>query len=171
MTAGITGFFHPVITVPDLDEALAFYRDLLGLVVTYTWEHDPGTLARLTGYDDPSARAATLACPDGTEIELVEFRRPRGLDHVEKQWHDAGLSFVTFTCFDLVGLVKRLKEAGVRFVGDIVAHVLEDGAVVKVVYCYAPEGTTITLAELPAGRERLAAPALDRGSAEREVPA
>jgi catechol 2,3-dioxygenase-like lactoylglutathione lyase family enzyme len=157
MAGAISGVFHPVIVVPDLDAALSFYRDLLGLRVTYAWEHDPATLARLTGYRDAAGRAATLAAPDGTEIELAEFRRPRGRPSVEKRWEDAGLSFVALTCSDLDDLVARLVSAGVPFVSEVVEQLLDDGAIVKVVYCFAPEGTTITLVELPKNRQRLAA--------------
>ncbi len=158
MAGTITGVFHAVIAVPDLDAALLFYRDLLGLTVTLRWDHDVATLSRLTGYADPVASAATLAAPDGTEIELAEFRRPKGRPRVEKRWEDAGLSFITLTCDDLEVVVARLRSAGTPFVGEIVDYVLEDGAVVRVVYCFAPEGTTITLIELPHGRERLATP-------------
>ncbi len=42
--------------------------------------------------------------------------------------------------------------------GDIVDYVMDDGLLVKVVYCFAPEGTTITLIQMPQGRERLASP-------------
>jgi catechol 2,3-dioxygenase-like lactoylglutathione lyase family enzyme len=158
MAGTITGVFHAVIAVPDLDVALLFYRDLLGLTVTLRWDHDAATLSKLTGYADPVASAATLAAPDGTEIELAEFRRPQGRPRVEKRWEDAGLSFITLTCDNLGEVVARLRAAGTRFVGDIVDYVLEDGAVVRVVYCFAPEGTTITLIELPHGRARLAVP-------------
>ena len=158
MGGRVTGIFHAVIAVPDLDEALRFYRDLLGLEVTLRWDHDPATLSRLTGYAEPVASAATLAAPDGSEIELAEFRRPEGRPTVEKRWEDAGLSFITLTCDDLEATVARLRHAGTRFVGDIVDYALQDGAIVRVVYCFAPEGTTITLIELPRDRERLAAP-------------
>lgn len=154
----VEGFFHAVVTVADMETSLAFYRDLLGMRVSYAWEHDPGTLRALTGYPDPQAAAAVLECPDGTEIELVEFRRPLGLERVEKRWHDAGLSFAAFKVTGIEGLVDRLLRAGVRFNGDVVHQRLDDGAVVKVVYCFAPEGTSITLVELPPARQTLAPP-------------
>jgi catechol 2,3-dioxygenase-like lactoylglutathione lyase family enzyme len=143
----VVGFQHAVVTVPDMAESLHFYRDLLGLQVTYTWDHDPETLSRLTGYHQPHARAAILECSDGTELELVEFQRPRGSDKAEKRWHDAGISFIAFKVNGIEALVERLKAAGVPFNGDVVHHTLEDGNVVKVVYCFAPEGTTVTFTE------------------------
>jgi lactoylglutathione lyase len=153
----VEGFFHATVTVADMEASLRFYRDLLGLEVTHAWEHDRDTLRSLTGYEDPDGHAAILGCPDGTEIELVELRRPRGLERVAKRWHDAGLSFAAFRVSDIGALMERLRAAGVPFNSDVVHHRLEDGSIVKVVYCFAPEGTTITLVELPPGRRTLGA--------------
>jgi lactoylglutathione lyase len=153
----VEGFFHATVTVADMEASLRFYRDLLGLEVSHAWEHDRDTLRSLTGYEDPAGKAAILGCPEGTEIELVEFHRPRGLDHVEKRWEDAGLSFAAFRVSDIGAVVDRLRAAGIRFNGDVIDHRQEDGSIVKVVYCFAPEGTTITLVELPPGRRTLGA--------------
>src|ERR1035441_8994158 len=98
--AGVVGFFHAVVVVPDIETSLAFYRDLLEGQVTYAWEHDPATLASLTGFDKPSARAAVVTYPDGSEIELCEFRRPLGAERVTREWCDAGINFVTFRVLD-----------------------------------------------------------------------
>lgn len=155
---GVTGFLHAVVTVPDLDASLAFYRDLLGGRVSYAWEHDPMTLGRLTRYEAPSARAAVVSYPDGSEIELCEFRRPRGLPTVTREWYDAGVNFVTFRVTDIHETVDKLKSAGTRLHTDIVTHVLNDGEMAQVVYCFAPEGTAITLVQLPGGRRTLAGP-------------
>jgi catechol 2,3-dioxygenase-like lactoylglutathione lyase family enzyme len=152
----IIGFQHAVVTVPDMTKSLDFYRDLLGLRLTYAWDHNPDTLSKLTGYQQPRARAAILECPDGTELELVEFQRPRGSSKASKAWHDAGISFISFKVTSIEALVDRLKAAGIPFNGDVVQHALEDGTIVKVVYCFAPEGTTVTFTELPVGRRKLA---------------
>ncbi len=154
--ARVLGFFHAVVEVPDMDKSLAFYRDLLEGQVSYAWEHDPSTLASLTGFENPSAKAAVVTYPDGSEIELCEFRRPRGAEQVTREWYDAGINFVAFKVSNIDKVVDRLTQAGVRFHGDVVSHVLNDGAITKVVYCFAPEGTAVTLVELPSGRKSLA---------------
>jgi catechol 2,3-dioxygenase-like lactoylglutathione lyase family enzyme len=143
-----------VIVVSDMEAALRFYRDLLGLRVTSDDVHDPALMRRLTGYDNADVRAIILECPDRTEIELAEFRRPRGHSKVSRQFEDAGLYSVTFTVSDLEDVVGRLREAGYHFTSaSVVQHVLRDGAVVGVVYCIGPDGVLITLAELPKGRQ------------------
>lgn len=150
----VDGVLHPVIVVSDMEAALRFYRDLLGLRVTSDDVHDPALMRRLTGYDNADVRAIILECPDRTEIELAEFRRPRGHSKVSRQFEDAGLYSVTFTVSDLEDVVGRLRQAGFHFTSaSVVQHVLRDGAAVGVVYCIGPDGVLITLAEFPKGRK------------------
>ena len=151
----VTGVFHPVIVVSDMQNALGFYRDLLGLRITFDQIHDPEMAQQLTGYVRPDVRAVVLEAPDGTEIELAEFRRPRGRTRASYEWADAGINSVTFRVADLAGLVANLSEAGIRFMSEIVTQELDDGAKVKVVYCYGPDDVVITLGEMPVGRRTL----------------
>jgi catechol 2,3-dioxygenase-like lactoylglutathione lyase family enzyme len=149
----VESVLHPVIVVSDMETALRFYRDLLGLRVISDDVHDPALMRRLTGYDNADVRAIILECPDRTEVELAEFRRPRGQSKVSRQFEDAGLYSVTFTVRDLEHVIGQLTEAGYHFTSpSVVQHVLRDGAVVGVVYCIGPDGVLITLAELPKGR-------------------
>jgi NAD(P)-dependent dehydrogenase (short-subunit alcohol dehydrogenase family)/catechol 2,3-dioxygenase-like lactoylglutathione lyase family enzyme len=151
----IEGVFHATVIVSDLDRSLGFYRDLLGFRVSYAWEHDPTILSALTGYPRAAGRAAILECADGTELEVAELREPRGRAAVEHRWEDAGINFLAFRVQGIDALVKRLAAAGTRINGPIVAQTLDDGSVVRVVYCFDPDGVTLTLVELPAGHRTL----------------
>jgi catechol 2,3-dioxygenase-like lactoylglutathione lyase family enzyme len=136
---------HPVITVSNMDVALRFYRDLLGLEVVLDYVHDPKLLEPLVGVSDPDVRAAILKCPDGTEIELAEFRRPPGKPFVEKCFEDAGITFVTLVVDDIEALVSRLQGEGFQTNGPIVEY--PSPTRVRVVYCFGPDGTPLTLVQ------------------------
>lgn len=136
---------HPVITVSDMDEALGFYRDLLGLEMVVEHVHDPRLLEPMLGREDGDVRAVILRCTDGTELELAEFRRPRGRRAVEKLFQDAGITFVTLVVDDLDGMVARLKAHGHETTGPISVHPFPSP--VRVAYLYGPDGTGLTLAE------------------------
>jgi catechol 2,3-dioxygenase-like lactoylglutathione lyase family enzyme len=151
----VLGLFHPVVTVSNMEEAVRFYCGILGLRVTFDEVHVPAVIEQLTGYRDPDVRAVVCEAPDGTEIELAEFRRPRGSDHVSREWCDAGISMITFRVSDLGRMAKVLREAGVAFTSDPVVQVLPDGETVRAAYCYGPDGITICLAEMPVGRRSL----------------
>lgn len=147
VTSRAEGVVHAVITVHDMEEALAFYRDLLGMTVRVDIEHDPGPLGRMGGWDAPDVRAVILDLPDGTELELAEFRRPKGRSRVEHTWPDAGINSVTLNVSGLDDLMDRISAAGHTFLGEVVTYAMEEGGAVRVVYCQGPDGVILTLAE------------------------
>jgi catechol 2,3-dioxygenase-like lactoylglutathione lyase family enzyme len=145
---------HAVITVSDMEDALAFYRDLLGLEVAIDHVHDPALLEPLLGITDADVRAVILECPDGSDVELVEFRHPRGNPKVTKRFEDAGVSFVTIVVDDIDAVVARLGDRGFAMTGPVVRHPFPSP--VRVAYCLGPDGTAITLAEFLSESEHAA---------------
>ena len=73
MRGTVEALFHPVIAASDLPTTVAFFRDLLGLRVTFDDDHDPAAIAPLFGLPDPRVHAVVVSCPDGSEIELVQL--------------------------------------------------------------------------------------------------
>ena len=155
MGGAVLGVFHPTITVSDMDQALAFYRDVLGLHPTFDDLHEPQALSRLLGYDDPDVRAVIVEAPDGSEIELAEFRRPKGRPKVARDWADAGLSLLSLRVTGIEELMARITRAGFSFTSELVHQTLPDGAVAKVAVCLGPDGVSVTLSELPSDRTSL----------------
>lgn len=155
MTGSVLGIFHPTITVSNMDHALAFYRDVLGLRPTFDGLHEPEAIRTLLHYPAPEVRAVIVEAPDGSEIELAEFRRPSGRQRVEREWADAGLSLLSLRVSGIEALMARIAEAGFTFTSDLVHQTLPDGAVVKVAVCNGPDGVSVTLSELPSDRTSL----------------
>lgn len=154
MAGSVEALFHPVIAVSDMAEAVRFYRDLLGLTVTFDDDHDPAAISALFGLTDPAVHAVVVSCPDGSEIELVRFK-----DHgpaVKRSPGDPGLMAVNLRVTDVEAIVARLREGGYEPSSPIVPQTLPDGGVIKVVVCRAPDGVSILLVELPLGRASLA---------------
>jgi catechol 2,3-dioxygenase-like lactoylglutathione lyase family enzyme len=156
MSAGVLGLFHPVVTVSNMDSALEFYTGILGLRVTFDEVHAPAVIEQLMGYPDADVRAVVCEGPDGSEIELAEFRRPRGSDRVTRDWCDAGVSMLTFRVADLSSVADDLRAAGYAFTSQPVVQSLPGGEVLRAAYCIGPDGITICLSELPTGRRSLA---------------
>ena len=74
----ITSIDHTGLTVSDLDAALSFYRDALGLELMMQQEKEGGYLAAITGYPCAHVRMAHLATPDGGRLELYQYVEPQG---------------------------------------------------------------------------------------------
>lgn len=156
MIIGVESLFHPVIAVSAMDTAVAYYRDLLGLTVTFDDYHDPAAISALFGITEPVVHAVVVSCPDGSEIELVEFEKPRGTLATRRPG-DPGLMAVNLMVRGIEALVERLTSAGYPPRSGVVDQTLPDGGHIKVVVCRAPDDVAILLVELPPGRASLAA--------------
>jgi catechol 2,3-dioxygenase-like lactoylglutathione lyase family enzyme len=154
----VQGIFHPVVSVADMTESVRYYRDALGLTVTFDDYHDPQAISELFGLVDPRVHSVIVGCPDGSEIELVEYEQPRGRPRLERQPQDAGLLAINLRVEAIDELRNRIQAAGFGFGSPIVLQTLPDGGTIKVLVCKAPDGVTVILVELPVGRGSLAAP-------------
>jgi catechol 2,3-dioxygenase-like lactoylglutathione lyase family enzyme len=116
---GITGAHHTSYTVRDLDEALHFYRDLLGFEVVLIRPEITHTYWRsVVGFPDAVARDAVLQIP-GTEhqLELIEYKHPKGTPQ-DTTPNNPGSSHVAYLVDDLPALYQRLKESGATFISE-----------------------------------------------------
>ena len=126
---------HIGIAVSNIDEALAFYRDALGL--------------EIEGVEDvPSERVRTHfimpAAAGGTALELLEAMDAESpiAKHIAKR--GPGLHHITLRVNDIHRALERLKARGVRVVGDAPrpgAH----GALVAFVHPSSAHGVLVEL--------------------------
>jgi catechol 2,3-dioxygenase-like lactoylglutathione lyase family enzyme len=137
---------HPCITVPDLDEALVFFHDLLGFEVADRGAHAPKEIGPLLDLEDPDVPVAIVTCPDGTEIEVLEFRRPRGEKVVAARFQDVGISVVTVIVDEVDAMAELLAAHGYPAKGAIVPFA-NDGRDLRAVHVLGPGGIPLTLGE------------------------
>jgi methylmalonyl-CoA/ethylmalonyl-CoA epimerase len=115
------------LTVPDFDEALAFYRDALGLEQIADWSSDDGRVVVLGG------GKATLELLDEAQAETV--------DRVEAGRRVSGTVRLALEVIDSEATARRLVAAGA---GEVAPPVLtpwgDRNARVQ-----APDGMQLTL--------------------------
>ncbi len=116
-----------VLTVPDFDAALHFYRDALGLDVEAVWPSEGGHVTLL------SAGRATL--------ELVDEGQAAAIDRLEVGRRIAGPVRVAFQVEDSVATADALVEAGATRIAGPVVTPWND----RNVRLQAPNGTQLTL--------------------------
>jgi methylmalonyl-CoA/ethylmalonyl-CoA epimerase len=87
-----------VLTVPDFDEALAFYRDALGFEQVADWSGENGRVILL------EAGRATL--------ELFDERQAEAVDRIEAGRRVSGPVRLAVEVDDLDGAARRLVAAG-----------------------------------------------------------
>jgi len=87
-----------VLTVPDFDQAVAFYRDALGLEQLADWSGEDGRVILL------DAGRAT--------IELSDERQAESVDRIEAGRRVSGPVRLAFEVDELDGTAQRLLAAG-----------------------------------------------------------
>jgi lactoylglutathione lyase len=116
-----------VLTVPDFDAALRFYRDALGLEIEAVWSSEGGHVTLL------SAGRATL--------ELVDEAHAAEIDRLEVGRRVAGPVRVAFQVPDSGALAEELQAAGATRIAGPVTTPWND----RNVRLEAPDGTQLTL--------------------------
>jgi catechol 2,3-dioxygenase-like lactoylglutathione lyase family enzyme len=141
---------HAGITVASLQQALHFYRDLLGLRVTDEGEDSGPELDAITGMSGVRIRYAELDLGAGQLLEVIEFGAPEGR-RLDQAPRDPGAAHLALRVDDVDALYERLLAAGVTVPGrptTITAPGAWNGA--RCVYVEDPDGRTVELVQRPA---------------------
>jgi nitroreductase/predicted enzyme related to lactoylglutathione lyase len=143
----ITGLAHTAICVPDVEAAVAWYRDVLGLrVLSPPYRMDGDAIERDMGELVPSPvvlKAAILGI-DGSDrvLEVIEYPNAPGLAR-ERDLIDPGITHIGLTCDDIDATRTRLETAGVTFLTTGIADV----AGVRTTWFVDPWGVVFILVE------------------------
>lgn len=144
---------HVNLVVHDLDAMAAFYSDLLGMRVTKRVTIHGDWIDGVVGLKGVEADVIYLDPPAGPRVELIRYRQPAGQRPASLGTSNTiGLRHLAFRVRGIEQLVHRLKQAGVRFLGDVqrvpTDQVTYGGGVQKyLVYFHDPEGNLLELCE------------------------
>jgi len=137
---------HVGVVVTDLEKSVAFYTDVIGMTKTGEFDVD-ADFARASGLTNGLAfHVEVLGLkkePGAAQFKLMSFEKdaktPKSA-HIE----DAlGMQYVTLMVADLTPFVKRIKAAGVPFLGETPIPLGDEGD--HFVLVQDPDGTFIEL--------------------------
>ena len=125
----ITGLAHTALHVTDIDAAVAWYRDVLGLIVLsppYRMEGD--AITRDMGELVPApvvVKAAIVGVGDGTDrvIEVIEYPAVAAGAPAPADVTRLGYTHVGLVCDDVAATRAALETKGVRFLVEGIADV------------------------------------------------
>jgi catechol 2,3-dioxygenase-like lactoylglutathione lyase family enzyme len=142
---------HVGITVSDVDRALAFYRDVLGLRVIADGIVNEPEVAELLGLDSVQLRIADLDSGDGRIVELIQYLEPRGR-HVKFESSDAATTHIAFSVDNLAAVRERLMSARATIVSRQPITINEPGGAFDGAICFYlrdPDGVILELVQRP----------------------
>lgn len=151
------GVFHFSFTVSDLDEAIVFYRDVLGFTFVHRQVQDNDYTRRLVGYPGARIEVAQFAVPGERrglsthDLELVKYHVPEG-HRAMPEICNPGEGHLAVAVDDADAWYERLTVAGIRFFSppnEITAGVNTGG---KACYFHGPDVIVHELLQPPAAR-------------------
>jgi catechol 2,3-dioxygenase-like lactoylglutathione lyase family enzyme len=136
---------HTGIVVTDLNKALYFYQDLLGLRVVKDMKESGDYIDNISALKNVQVRTVKMAADDGNLIELLFYSSCPGNPETNRTINQIGCSHVAFTVDNLDDEYRRLTQAGVPF--NAPPQFSPDGFA-KVTFCRDPDGSYIELVEV-----------------------
>lgn len=154
---GMRGMEHIGFTVPDIDEACAFFEDILGAETLFTAATD----FRVDDNDwmkehlNVHPRAVItefryLRCGNGSNLEVFQYESPDQQREFPKN-SDHGGHHLAFYVDDMDAAVAFLKEKGVKVLGEPTSYT--EGPNIGLTWCYfmAPWGQQLEIVSAPNG--------------------
>jgi catechol 2,3-dioxygenase-like lactoylglutathione lyase family enzyme len=150
---GLVSVAHTGFTVADIERSIAFYRDLLGMVLVARQEGQRPYLATITGFGDVYLKVALLkVTPDAEHVlELLEYTS-HPAPPTPRQTNRPGNGHLCFRVAGIQALSRRLVAAGVTVISPPTE--ITSGVNTGAVGCYLrdPDGFTVELLQPPLPR-------------------
>ena len=125
----ITGLAHTALRVADVDAAVAWYRDVVGLVVlSPPYRMEGAAITRDMGELVPApvvVKAAIIGVDDGSDrvIEVIEYPSAAAGAPAPPDVTRLGYTHIALLCDDVAATRAALEAKGVNFIVEGVADV------------------------------------------------
>lgn len=154
---GLRGAEHIGITVPDVEEAVKFFCDVLGCEEFYAlgeFGATEGDFMTVNLNVHPRARITNmrmLRCGHGTNIELFQYESPDKKTEMPRNSDDGG-HHIAFYVDDMDAALEHLKSHGVKLCGE--KKQLQNNPEAGTYWCYflSPWGMQFELVSYPDGK-------------------
>ena len=136
---------HVAICVRDLDQSLAFYRDILGMTVEADRMQDTttGGLPHVYKFPRKTRRQVRLAFGVGAKPTLTMTCHPgEQPDGQPIKLDQIGISHISFTVPDVQALAEELMSKGVELAGPLDGFSNAQGEVSSI-FVYDPDGILV----------------------------
>ena len=108
---------HAAMSVKDMEKAIAFYRDVIGMEKVFDREFD-APMAKLIGVEGTQVRIVHMEMGDAV-FELFDYRHPKGREpRPDPTQADYGLTHIGFMVEDFEGTRQHLRDHGVELLGE-----------------------------------------------------
>jgi catechol 2,3-dioxygenase-like lactoylglutathione lyase family enzyme len=108
---------HVAVSVKDMEKAIAFYQDVIGLEKVFDREFDY-PIDKLIGVAGAKVRIVHMQLGESV-VELFDYYHPKGRDPLPNpQQSDFGLIHIGFRVTNFHETYRELRKRGVQFLGE-----------------------------------------------------
>ena len=147
--------FHTGITVSDLDNAVRFYRDVLGfeLITGPTEAFEGDDLSAALGVSGAKIRLAIMKVGNNF-LELHQYLSPASQVDSPMPPNTLGFMHVAFRVENVEQKMRELEAEGICFLSKV--NIVEEGPLAgwKWIYFKDPDGITLEMVEYNPNSER-----------------
>ncbi len=154
---GLEGLDHVGITIPNLDEAVAFYSELLGAAEIFRLgPFDAREIPGVEGKDwslahvnvvDAKFTIAMLETKNGSRLELFQYDRPDDRRLTPPRNCDLGGHHIAFKVTNLDAVLAMKEKFNLTFMAGPIAITEGPAAGQRIIYVLDPWGNQLELVE------------------------
>ncbi len=153
---GLRGTDHIGFTVPDLDQAVDFFVNVIGCEAFYDlgpFEFDDDWMERQLNVHPRTVmrRLKFLRCKHGSNFEIFEYESP-DQNKTQPKNSDIGGHHLAFYVDDMDAAIAHLKANDVRILGEPVVRGQGPSAGQTWLYFLSPWGMQLELVSYPGGK-------------------
>ena len=144
----LKSFFHTGFVVKDLEQAISFYTNVLGLRLAFRMERSGPFVSQVLGFPDARIQGAFLNMGEGHQLELIQYLSPAsGPGGISR--NDLGATHLCFYVENIDRFYAEKSRLGLRPINPPAEHRDEQGRLIrKVLYAQDPEGNWLEFVEL-----------------------
>ena len=152
--ATLQDLWHVGFVVRDIEAAIRFYTEALGLTLRHRQVQENEYTADLVGYPGAKLKVAQFQLPgrapsrSGHMVELIEYVRPPG-EPTEPENKRITAGHLAFEVDHIEPMKARLEAYGATFYSGILDITAGINAGGKAIYLRDPDGITLELIEPP----------------------
>lgn len=141
---------HVSITVKDLAQVVAWFRDKLGCTnIWEPYEYKGDLIEKCTGLPGAHLRVQKVQVQDFV-LEFIQYLSPPGKE-LKGNTNDVGYPHIGFVVDDIAETYENMKRKGVQFKSPPCSVADESNPMFgwQLVYLWGPEGMTLELVQAP----------------------
>ena len=136
---------HTGIVVGDIDRALRFWRDVMGLQVVVDFREEGEFIDTVEHLSGVRLRMVKLRAPDGSMVELLQDEAHPTAPPSANELCDRGIRHVAFTVADIESSWKVLVDGGCEVLSEPITS--PDGKA-RLFFARDPEGNLMELVQV-----------------------